>query len=249
MTLNLAENLIEDTWQLHHQISEKLALPTSKLMKTEVAMQCISVEKIQWPEFINTLSAPLLLCLIDMPPLAGQIILRIQPSLALHVTAKLLNYTLSEDEINAPRALTHIEKITLMQFVNLILMTFTAEWRQVYPQVEVQFKTIADSAAKLPNSQVKGTALLADIELIMGEITLGVFHFCYPPDLVDSIQKASAPLPKSVDQIAPSSESTNPELIAAIDDLLQIYTQRIEERLDGLEQKMDLLSKKRGWRR
>ena len=249
MALNFAENLIEDAWQLHQQIAEQLVLPTSKLMKTEVAMECISVERIQWPEFLNTLKAPLLLCLIDMPPLEGHFILRIQPSLALHVTAKLLNYTLSKDEIAAPRALTHIEKITLMQFVNLILTTFTAEWRQVYPQVEVQFKTIADSVAKLPSSYLKGTALLTDIELVMDGQAHGVLRFCYPPDLVDSIQKASAPLAKSTDQTSPSSESISPELITAIDDLLQIYTQRIEERLDGLEKKIDLLSKRRGWRR
>ena len=257
MALNLAENLVEDAWQLHYQLAESLTSPLSKLLNVTIAMECISVGRVRWSEFLGTLKDPMLLCLADMPPLDGQLILEIQLPLAHQVVAKLLNSPLSKEKAASPPALTTAERVVLMQFVNLVLTAFTAEWKRIYPQVDTRFGALEDSAANLPKSYPNGTALLAEIELAMDVSTREKLRLCYPPDLLYAIQALPASPAKSDDKvrrspIQPSSTSrsmSHAELLTAIEDLLEIYTHRIEGHLNQLEDKVDALSRKRGWRR
>jgi flagellar motor switch protein FliM len=191
-----------------------------------------------------------------MPPLDGQVILEMHSLLALQVVTRLQNQISSKGEALVPRALTDVERITLMQFVNLVLTAFTAEWKQIYPKVDVDFGALADSVAKLPRTYLKGTALLADIELQIDGNAVGNLRFCYPPDLLYAIQSipvlpaksghdATAPSPQPVSASPPD----NTKLLTAIEDLLETYVQRIEQRLSLLEEKVDALSKKRRGRR
>ena len=255
MALNLTENLIEDAWQLHHQLAERLTDPVSKLLKAKIEMECIGVEQIRWSEFLNFRKDRTLLCLINMRPLEGQLILEISPSVALQIVAQLLNYTVSKEEVATPRPLTSVERAILMQLVNLVLAAFAVEWKQVYPQVDIQFSALEDSPAKLSKAYPNGTALLADIEVEIDQRVQGNLRFCYPPELLRAIQSApvsppTSPAKNSVEAMpSPVSKPDVPELLSAIEDLFELYTHRVEQHLEMLEGKIDALSKKRGGRR
>ena len=43
MNLNLADNLIEDSWQLHQQLAERLSNSVSELLGLDTTMSCAIV--------------------------------------------------------------------------------------------------------------------------------------------------------------------------------------------------------------
>ena len=45
MALNLAENPIEDAWQLHHQLAERLVALSSKMLNAAITMKALPISK------------------------------------------------------------------------------------------------------------------------------------------------------------------------------------------------------------
>ena len=72
MALNLAENLIEDAWQLHHQLAERLVALSSRMLNAAITMECTNIERVRWSEFLGRVKEPTLLCLVRSYALAVQ---------------------------------------------------------------------------------------------------------------------------------------------------------------------------------
>ena len=53
MNLNLADNLIEDSWQLHQQLAERLSNSVSELLGLDTTMSCAIVERIDGCDFLD----------------------------------------------------------------------------------------------------------------------------------------------------------------------------------------------------
>ena len=185
MNLNLADNLIEDSWQLHQQLAEQLSNSVSELLGLDTTMSCTVVEMIDGCDFLDE-NVEIVFCQIGLPPIQGALILAIPRRLSFWIVSQLLDYSDVEEISN--RDLTKVEQISLMQFVNLIVVNLSEEWLQVNSEIHGRFDTLDVIGDELVSILQMGEVMLVGIETIVSQNIIENLWFCYTEDFVSPVQ-------------------------------------------------------------
>ena len=185
MNLNLADNLIEDSWELHQQLAQRLSNSVSELLGLDTTMSCAIVEMIDGCDFLDE-NVEIVFCQIGLPPIQGALILAIPRRLSFWIVSQLLDYSDVEEISN--RDLTKVEQISLMQFVNLIVVNLSEEWQQVNSEIHARFDTLDVIGDELVSTLQMGEVMLVGIETIISQNIIENLWFCYTEDFVSTVQ-------------------------------------------------------------
>ena len=185
MKLNLANNLIEDSWQLHQQLADRLSNSVSELLGLDTTMSCAIVERIEGCDFLDE-NVEIVFCQIGLPPIQGELILAIPKRLSFWIVSQLLDYSDTEEIGN--RILTKVEQISLMQFVNLIVVNLSEEWQQINSEIHARFDTLDVTGDELANVLQTCEVMLVGIETIVSQNIIENLWFCYTESFVSTIQ-------------------------------------------------------------
>ena len=236
MNLNLADNLIEDSWQLHQQLAERLSNSVSELLGLDTTMSCAIVERIDGCDFLDE-NVEIVLCQIGLPPIQGELILAIPRRLSFWIVSQLLNYSDVEEIGN--RDLTKVEQISLMQFVNLIVVNLSEEWQQINSEIHARFDTLDVMGDELASRLQTCEVMLVGIETIVSQNIIENLWLCYTEDFVLTIQTEQERKREELDRQSRLRGDVRQDLVSTLEIVLESYTTRIESRLDKLEAKLD----------
>ncbi|MCX7708918.1 MAG: flagellar motor switch protein FliM [Clostridia bacterium] len=169
-----------------HIINENYArLVTNFLsgyLRTLVQVDVISVEPLQYLEFTNSISNPVILGVIDFTPLTGQIILEMAPNIAYSLIDRILGG--KGTSIDKIRGFTEIELAIIERIIIQILNLMREPWENVLsirPRLE-KIETNAQFAQIIsPNEIIALVTLSARVGDVEGMINICIPHMVVEP--------------------------------------------------------------------
>ncbi len=170
-----------------HIINENYArLVTNFLsgyLRTLVQVDVISVEPLQYLEFTNSISNPVILAVVDFTPLNGQIILEMAPNIAYALIDRILGGKGSSME--KVRGFTEIELAIVERIIIQILNLMREPWENVItirPRLE-KIETNAQFAQIISPNEI---VALVTLSARVGEVE-GMINICIPHMVVEPI--------------------------------------------------------------
>ena len=155
----------------------------SGYLRTLVQVEVISVEDLQYSEFNNSISNPVILGIVDFAPLNGSIILEVAPSISYALIDRILGGKGSSME--KIRGFTEIELAIIERIIIQILNLMREPWENVIsirPRLE-RIETNAQFAQIMqPNEMVALVTLSARV----GEVE-GLMNICIPHMVVEPV--------------------------------------------------------------
>lgn len=170
-----------------HIINENYArLVTNFLsgyLRTLVQVDVISVEPLQYLEFTNSISNPVVLGVVDFTPLNGQIILEMAPNIAYALIDRILGGRGSS--IEKVRGFTEIELAIIERIIIQVLNLMREPWENVItirPRLE-KIETNAQFAQIISPNEI---VALVTLSARVGEVE-GMINICIPHMVVEPI--------------------------------------------------------------
>lgn len=198
---------------MHEGFSRNYGAALSALLRTIVEVKLTSVDQLTYSEFVFSLENPTCFNLINAPPLEGQLILDINPSLLFPIIDRLLGGT--ADSANpARRPLTEIELRLTGKITSLFLDEVKAAWSNVIdldPVVD-HVESNPQLVQIVPPNEV---VVLISFELMLGDVR-GMMNLCIP---FNSIERISTKLSAN-SWVSYAKKPHTPESIQQIGDRL-----------------------------
>lgn len=155
----------------------------SGYLRTLVQVEVISVEPLQYLEFTNSISNPVVLGVIDFTPLTGQIILEMAPNIAYALIDRILGG--KGNSIEKIRGFTEIELAIIERIIIQILNLMREPWENVIsirPRLE-KIETNAQFAQIISPNEI---VALVTLSARVGEVE-GMINICIPHMVVEPI--------------------------------------------------------------
>lgn len=154
----------------------------SGYLRTLVQVDVISVEPLQYLEFTNSISNPVVLGVVDFTPLSGQIILEMAPNIAYSLIDRILGG--KGTSMEKVRGFTEIELAIIERIIIQILNLMREPWENVIsirPRLE-KIETNAQFAQIIsPNEIVALVTLSAHVGDVEGMINICIPHMVVEP--------------------------------------------------------------------
>jgi flagellar motor switch protein FliM len=195
-------NIVFDTYA--YLLSTKL----TGLLHTMCEVDVVSVEEQSFGEFNNSLSSPVLLAILEMPPLQGSILIQISPVLAYGIISRLFggaaDYTLSN------KLFTEIEMSIIENLLVQTLDIFRESFKKII-EVDPELIRIETSSQFTQIAAMNEPAAIVTMNTKI-DGTQGMLSICIPHFSIQSISKelntASWSLASNVVQFAPDKKDT-----------------------------------------
>jgi flagellar motor switch protein FliM len=155
----------------------------SAAVSSLVTLHVASVDQLTYEEFLRSIPNPTTLCIINMDPLNGSILLEIDPSVTFTMIDKLFGG--QGENAKQSRELTDIEKAVMEGKVVQILGNVREAWSSVIdirPRL-VHIETNPQFAQLIPLNEM---VALITLETRIGDME-GMINFCIPYITIESI--------------------------------------------------------------
>jgi flagellar motor switch protein FliM len=169
---------------LHEGFSRNFSAGLSAMLRSVVEVKLAGVDQLTYSEFVLGRENPTCLNLLSAEPLAGRLILEINPSILYPIIDRLLGGG-HEPSPQARRPLTQIERLLVRRITDLFLAELVQAWRNV---IELTLEVVrVESTPQLvqivpPNEVV----VLVRFEIALGE-THGMLNLCIPCKAMEGI--------------------------------------------------------------
>lgn len=169
---------------MHEGFSRNYGAALSALLRTIVEVKLTSVDQLTYSEFVFSLENPTCFNLINAPPLEGQLILDINPSLLFQIIDRLLGGT-ADASNPARRPLTEIELRLASRVTSLFLNELKIAWLNV-----IELSPVIDHVESNPQLvQIvppNEVIVLISFELTIGDVR-GMMNLCIPFNSIERI--------------------------------------------------------------
>jgi flagellar motor switch protein FliM len=169
---------------MHEGFGRNFGAALSALLRTIVEVKLTSVDQLTYSEFVFSLENPTCFNLINAPPLEGQLILDINPSILFPIIDRLLGGSATAPPPSR-RPLTEIELRLVARITQLFLREMTHAWDGVLdlqPHVD-RVESNPQLVQIIPANEV---VVLISFELTIGE-TRGMLNLCIPFNSIERI--------------------------------------------------------------
>lgn len=170
---------------LHEVLARRLGASLSGYLRTIVDVTMASVEQLTYQEFIMSLPNPTCFNLVECPPLDGQIVMEINPSIVFPIIDKLLGGSADSGMSIPEREMTGIELRLINRITDMTLEILKEIWQ---PIQQIEFKVDKTEANPqlmqiVPPNEV---VILICFEVRMGECS-GMLNLCIPFPVIEPV--------------------------------------------------------------
>jgi flagellar motor switch protein FliM len=189
---------------LHEAFARNVSASLSGYLRTMIEVRLISVEQFTYSEFTMSLPSPTSINLLSCAPLAGNMILEMNPSIIFPVIDRLLGGGASEAYL-LNRPFTNIEQGLVSAILGRILDQLTLTWENFKP---IKFEIVESESNPFlmqivaPNEPI----VFLSFEVIMGEYS-GMINLCIPFKVIEPIIPEFSKSNWFVSQGAPSKDA------------------------------------------
>ncbi len=172
------------TLQMIHETFARLTTTSlSGQLRKLIQVHVVSVDQLNYEEFIRSVPGPTTLCIIEMHPLKGSAVLEIDPTITFSIIDRLLGGEGSTTRMN--RELTDIELAIIENSIVRILGNLREAWSNVLdlrPRLG-GIESNPQFAQVVPPSDM---VVLITLEVKVGDVE-GLMHFCIPYITIEPI--------------------------------------------------------------
>ena len=162
--------------------SQLLSNRLSSILRVSCECEVLSIEECSYSEFNNSLPAPVVLAVIEAPPLYGQLIVQMSPEFSYMLISRLFGGVTSGESL---KQFTEIELALVERVLRQAISVFDEAWDKVI-ELETQIERIETSSQfaqiTAPNEPVAVTIL----NITMGEET-GLMSVCIPHTAIEPV--------------------------------------------------------------
>ncbi|MEM9353788.1 MAG: flagellar motor switch protein FliM [Planctomycetota bacterium] len=169
---------------MHEGFGRNFGAALSALIRSIVEVKLTSVDQLTYSEFVFSLENPTCFNLISAPPLEGQLIVDINPSVLYRVIDRLLGGK-SESAPPVRRALTEIELRLASRVTDLFLREMSHAWENVL-ELEPKVDHVESNPQLVQIIPANEVVVLISFELTISE-TRGMINLCIPFNSIESI--------------------------------------------------------------
>ncbi len=171
-----SKDQIRTLYMLHENFARLLNTYLSTHLRTMVNVEVASVEQLTYEEFVRSLSNPSVIGVLAVPPLKGNVIMEINPSIAFAIIDRLFGGT-GESAMKV-RVLTEIEEAVMRKIMNAAISGFKDAWENVInisPQLEAM-ETNPQFTQIVPPSDM---VVIITLQVRVGNVE-GLMNICIP---------------------------------------------------------------------
>lgn len=171
-----SKDQIRTLYMLHENFARLLNTYLSTHLRTLVNVEVASVEQLTYEEFVRSLSNPSVIGVLAVPPLKGNVIMELNPSIAFSIIDRLFGGT-GESTMKV-RVLTEIEEAVIRKIFNKAIENFRDAWEnvvQISPQLEAM-ETNPQFTQIVPPSDM---VVIITLQVKIGTIE-GLMNICIP---------------------------------------------------------------------
>jgi flagellar motor switch protein FliM len=169
---------------MHEGFGRNFGAALSAMLRNIVELKLTSVDQLTYSEFVFSLENPTCFNLINAPPLEGQLILDINPSILFPIIDRLLG---GSTLVNSPvrRPLTEIELRLVSRITGLFLTEMQHTWENVL-KFDLSVDRVESNPQLVQIIPANEVVVLISFELTIGE-TRGMINLCMPYNTIERI--------------------------------------------------------------
>jgi flagellar motor switch protein FliM len=161
---------------IHEYYVRLLTTYLSGILRTTCHVEIMSVEEQIFHEFNNSLSDPVILAVINMPPLKSEVLMEVSTSAAYGMIDRILGGT--GGAVNGGRDYTEIELALMERIISRIIMLFRDSWSNVV-DVEPSLDRIETNSRFIQVLSPNETIAIITLAVNIGDVE-GLINICIP---------------------------------------------------------------------
>jgi flagellar motor switch protein FliM len=157
----------------------------SGTLRVLCATEVISVEELKYQEFVNALPSPVVLAILNHPPLSGPVLFEISPDIAFAMISRLLGGSMQH---GAPsRNFTEIELMIIERVLRQFLPLFVESWERIV-RVSVSLDRIETSPQFAQIVSSSEPVAIITLSINIGEVA-GLISICLPHLALEAVNQ------------------------------------------------------------
>ncbi len=169
---------------IYTNFSHMLSTYLSGTLRTSCQVELLSAEEQTYSEYTNSLQSPLILAIVDMPPLEGSTLMEISPNIAYGIMNRLLGGR--GDDLETSKNFTDIDIALMQKVVGQILKQVDSAWsRVIHTTCKLHnIETSPQFAQIVPYSE---PTVIITISVKIGNDVEGFLNVCIPYAAIEPI--------------------------------------------------------------
>lgn len=169
---------------MHEGFGRNFGAALSAMLRNIVEVKLTSVDQLTYSEFVFSLENPTCFNIINAPPLEGQLILDLNPSILFPIIDRLLGgNTMSTAPVRRP--LTEIELRLVSRITGLFLREMQQTWENVL-KFDLEVDRVESNPQLVQIIPANEVVVLISFELTVGE-TRGMINLCIPYNSIERV--------------------------------------------------------------
>jgi flagellar motor switch protein FliM len=169
---------------LHEVFARNMGAMLSAYQRTLVDCKLVAIEQMTYGEFIMSLPNPTCFVLLSAPPLEGELILEINPSIIFPILDRILGGG-RERSAALDRPLTEIEQRLTKKIIEQTLDQLKNVWARI-EQIDFRLEEIESNPQLRQIVPPNEVVVLISFEITMGEAS-GMLNLCIPFTVIEPL--------------------------------------------------------------
>ncbi|MCL2080900.1 MAG: flagellar motor switch protein FliM [Oscillospiraceae bacterium] len=159
----------------------------SGTLRVMCSSEVMSVEEVKYQEFVNAMPTPIVLGILNMPPLVGPTMLSITPDVAYVMISRLLGGSSQSGSLEINRTFTEIELVLLERIIRQFIGLLVESWAKIIP-VSTMLDRIETSPQFAQIVAMNETIALITLSVKIGN-NEGLMNFVLPHLALEPVSK------------------------------------------------------------
>lgn len=168
---------------MHEGFGRNIAAGLSGMLRTMVEVKLISVDQLTYSELIFSLDNPTCFNLLKAEPLAGNLIVDLDPTILFPIIDRLLGGREAGGQIK--RTLTEIELRLVSRITDLLLRELKIAWKNIL-ELDLEVIRVESNPQLVQIVPPNEVVVLISFEVLMHEIR-GMINLCIPFNALEKI--------------------------------------------------------------
>jgi flagellar motor switch protein FliM len=169
---------------VYSNFTHLLSTYLSGTLRTSCQVEVLSAEEQTYSEYTNSLQSPLILAIVDMPPLDGSTLIEMSPSIAYGILNRLLGG--KGGDLETSKTFTDIDIALIERVLSQILKQVDSAWSRI-ATVKSKLNRIETSPQFAQIVSYSEPTVIITISVKIGDEVDGFINICIPYVAIDPI--------------------------------------------------------------
>ncbi len=169
---------------IHKEFSRQFALILSTYLRMNIEMDVVSTDQLTYDEFSRSMPNPIMICILELSPLPGQILLGVSYESVTSIVDRMLGG--NGKNFSMVKELTDIEEALAKKILEKLTTTLAEAWKNIFP-VKGNVIGIDDGYSRAQIATPGEIVALVTLEMQIGGRFSGLISICFPYPVLENV--------------------------------------------------------------